>query len=119
MAQRDVLDVGGIDIVAAADDHVLGAARDVDLAVLADAPEVAAAQPAFMESRADLLRVEITGEHLRSTRENFSARRGAAMNLAVGEHGDFRERDGTSDRAWRCSRSHGVCVIAPANSVIP
>ena len=55
MAQRDVLDVGGIDIVAAADDHVLGAARDVDLAVLADAPEVAAAQPAFMESRADLL----------------------------------------------------------------
>ena len=42
------------------------------------------------------------------------------MDLAVGEHRDFRERDGHADgagalRAIPC----GVCVIAPANSVMP
>ena len=40
------LDVGGVDVVAAADDHVLDAARDVDEAVGVEVREVAGAQPA-------------------------------------------------------------------------
>ena len=45
------LDVGGVDVVAAADDHVLDAAGDVDEAVVVEVREVAGAQPAVVGPR--------------------------------------------------------------------
>ena len=92
-AKRDILDGGGVDVVATADDHVLGPAGDIYLAVVADAAEVAAAQPAFMEGRANLAGVEVAGKRLRPTREDFARRRALAIDLAFREHGKFGERD--------------------------
>ena len=45
-------DIGGVDVVAAADDHVLHATRDVDEAVVVEVREVAGAQPAVLGPRA-------------------------------------------------------------------
>ena len=46
MGGDGVLDVGGVDVVAAADDHVLAAAHDVEVAVRVEPAEVAGHQPA-------------------------------------------------------------------------
>ena len=44
--QREVFDVRGMDVVAAADDEVFLAADDLQIAVRVEAPEVAAHEPA-------------------------------------------------------------------------
>src|SRR5690606_124165 len=51
MGEDRVLHLGGVDVLAAGDDHVLGAVDDVGVAVLVDAGHVAAAEPAVGERR--------------------------------------------------------------------
>ncbi len=46
MPVRDLLDVAGIDVVAAADDQVFLAADDLQVAVLVETAEIAAQEPA-------------------------------------------------------------------------
>src|SRR5581483_5062915 len=43
--------LGGVDVLAAADDHVLGAVRDVDEALVVEAGDVAGAQPTAVDER--------------------------------------------------------------------
>jgi hypothetical protein len=45
---QDVLDVGGVDVVAAPDDDVLAAADDVEVAVVVQLAQVARDQPAVL-----------------------------------------------------------------------
>lgn len=49
MGQQRAFDDGGVDVVPAADDEVLGPAGEVDEAVRVDAGEVAGVQPAVSE----------------------------------------------------------------------
>jgi hypothetical protein len=49
VAEQSFLDDPGVDVVAAADDEVLGAAGEVDEAVGVDAAEVPGVQPAVVD----------------------------------------------------------------------
>jgi hypothetical protein len=80
---------------------------DIDLAVGADAAEVAAAQPAVVERAGPMPRIGVAGEDLGTARDDLSGRRGAAMQFAPGEHGDFDERDGKADGAGLLSEIVG------------
>src|SRR5580704_15935591 len=86
--------------MAAADDQILGAAGDVDLAMRADPPEGAAAQPPIVERLRFRRAPEITRKHLRSPDNDLAGRRRRAeMDLVANENGDFGER------GWHAGRS--------------
>src|ERR1700726_3771877 len=63
MLGHGVLDLGGIDVPAAADDHVLDAVDDVDEAVLIHASGIAGMDPAVAQRRRRLLGLVPIAQH--------------------------------------------------------
>jgi hypothetical protein len=61
VGQQRVLDDGGVDVVPAADDEVLGPAGEVDEAVRVDAGEVAGVQPAVAQLAESVEDVAVRG----------------------------------------------------------
>jgi hypothetical protein len=66
--QQRLLDQGRIDVVAAADDDILGPSGHEHKAVTVDAPEIAGDQPAVLGAGAAvMLRIDVAGRETRSS----------------------------------------------------
>ena len=73
MGGQCVLDLFGINVLAAADDHVFDAVDESEVAVLVEAAHVAGAQPTFDDCARGLLgSVEIAAHDVRAGNENLS-----------------------------------------------
>src|SRR6185369_17031860 len=86
MREEDFLDRERIDVVRAADDQVLGATGDPEIAVVVDAAEVARVDPAGLDERGAVVRfAEIAAEDAGARhRDNADlAARTLAPHLAV------------------------------------
>ena len=83
MRFEHLLHLGGADVLAAADDHVLQATDDLDRAGRVDRGEVAGAEPAVGGERlGGLGGVEIADAHLRSAGEQLAVVVDAHLDLA-------------------------------------
>ncbi|MCY1313475.1 hypothetical protein D9M70_640020 [compost metagenome] len=67
MLGQAVLDLGGIDVKAAADDHVLGTVHQIQIAIAVHARHIAGMQPVALENLGVFLgAVQITVHHQRA-----------------------------------------------------
>src|SRR5580692_6800667 len=90
----DALDLGGGDVLAAGDDHVLLAVGEIEKAFVVEVTDVAGAEPVSEEGGLRLLRVlPVAARHLRSAQADFAVLAGgqavavivADLDLDMGE----------------------------------
>jgi hypothetical protein len=100
---RQILDVRGVDVVAAADDQVFLAPDDLQIALGVEAPEVAGEKPAARVERilGGALVVEVAERQQRAARADLAELAGFRFDVRdfPGPTAAFRSR-GTRARRW-------------------
>src|SRR5919201_2543102 len=96
MRVEDVLDLGGVHVLAAADDHVLFAVDERQESLLVEPPEVAGAEPAVGGERLGrrLGLVPVAGEHVRPTELDLADAARLARALLVVDDAELDVRRG-------------------------
>jgi hypothetical protein len=116
--QQRRLDVGRVDRVARALDHVLDASGEVQRAALVEAPDVAGAEPAVGgERRARRGRVaEVAGEHVGTADDDLAdlpcGDRGAGVVDQAHAHARQRPADRVSRRGSSIAVWHTTAVVS-------
>src|SRR3546814_12607052 len=113
MAEQQVLDFLRRDVLAVADDDVLGAAGDDHVALVDPAREIAGAEITFtVESRCLIFGAQITDQHLRAARADLAVIRCRSVDDAL-----IRRHEANAGIAWQAiRRGHvpGVTGRGPA-----
>ena len=106
--EQHVLDLARIDVVAAADEHVVLAVENVDEAVLVHASDVAGMEPTVAESLGGLFRaVPVTGHELGAAADDLALLAGGHRPVVIVE--DCHVDGGIGPPA----RAHAVVVFRP------
>jgi hypothetical protein len=87
MGEQGVLDHGGVDVVAAADDQVFGASREMDEAVVVDPRQIAGVQPAVDQLAKAVQHVTVCAAVDHVTGEDCRAADRQVADLAGGQVG--------------------------------
>src|SRR5262249_30741674 len=88
MADEDVLDLFGRNVLAVANDDILGSPGDDEVVVIDPAGEITGVEITIgIESFGRVLGVQVTDKHLRSTGVDFTTDRTSAVEFDLGEPG--------------------------------
>ena len=118
---EQVFDLLRGDVLAAADDHVLLAVGDRQVAVGVEPPDVAGAEPTAGEERVGIeRRIAVTDEQFGAEADDLAVLAEADLAIVVVEQPDLVARGGQpSVRARRSSGSPGVPVVITGCSLDP
>ncbi len=99
VGQQRLLDLGGVHVEAAGDDHVLGAVHDEQVVLPVEVADVAGVEPAEPEGLHGGLRILVVAGHDQGAAgHDLAALPGAEQAAAVVHDGDLHERRGPPGR---------------------
>ena len=99
MLEEDVLDFARIDVLAAADDHVLLAVDEEEVAVRVDVADVSRVEPPAAEGFRGRVRVPEVADHdVRPAEADFATLAGSHLVAFVVEDSDLLAAEGSPDR---------------------